>query len=70
MAATPTPTPCDACRERRLHTADEWTAYHRFAGHGYAAGVGWTDAGLVPAAGERADRPAAAPAKGGEVSKR
>lgn len=34
-------TPCDACNERRLHTAAEWSEFHEYAGHGYAAGVGW-----------------------------
>lgn len=35
-------TDCDACREKRVHTAAEWAAHHEYARHGYTAGAGWT----------------------------
>jgi len=34
-------TTCDACADRRRHTAAEWENFHELAGHGFAAGV-WT----------------------------
>jgi hypothetical protein len=42
-------TPCPACDEKRVHTPAEWAEFHEYAGHGYAAGVGWTRAELEPA---------------------
>ena len=57
-------TPCDACNERRLHTAAEWSEFHEFAGHGYSDTTGWTHPGLEAiheaAAKERAVRSLAA----------
>jgi len=57
-------TPCDACNEKRLHTAAEWSEFHEFAGHGYSDYAGWThpalEAAHEAAANERAVRPIAA----------
>lgn len=32
---------CPACEFLRLHTLEDWK-HHRFAGHGYFKGIGWS----------------------------
>lgn len=43
---TPNPA-CPACRARRLHLRDEYTAYHALGGHGHN-GTRWTHPALRP----------------------
>lgn len=50
---------CAACEEKRRHTPAETREFHPLAGHGYAAGVGWTLPELETA-NERANERAAA----------
>lgn len=54
-------TDCDACREKRVHTAAEWAAHHEYARHGYTERVGWSHPKLEKAAKQRAG--AASPAR-------
>ena len=65
-------TPCDACREKRLHTPAEWNEFHRFAGHGFTEGMGWTHPALEKAANERANErtSAASPAHSAQTLNR
>jgi hypothetical protein len=52
--------PCGACNEKRIHAPAEWSEFHRYAGHGFSEGLGWSHPDLEAAANERADRPLAA----------
>ena len=38
---------CPACANKRLHAPEDW-AQHPYAGHGFAAGQGWTHPDLEP----------------------
>jgi hypothetical protein len=53
MAKTIEPAPagvCAACEEKRVHTVAEWKL-HRFAGHGYSEGIGWSHPDLKKVSG-------------------
>ena len=53
-------TACEACREKRVHTAAEWTAHHEYARHGYSEAGGWTHPALMHAAERAKERAGAA----------
>jgi hypothetical protein len=38
---------CPACLAGRVHAANEWKLWHRWAGHGFDRGH-WSDPALVP----------------------
>jgi hypothetical protein len=42
---------CPACTAERRHNPAELADHHRFAGHGYASGQGWSHPDLDPAHG-------------------
>ncbi len=40
---------CPACKNKRIHTQEEWEKYHPYKSHGYAKEQGgWTHPDLVP----------------------
>jgi hypothetical protein len=44
---TPNPA-CPGCLEFRLHSEEEFEAFHPWAGHGYYKGQGWSHPDLEP----------------------
>lgn len=47
------PPACPACREKRIHTDEEWKN-HPLRGHGFADNRGWTHPDLEAAAAKKA----------------